>query len=66
MPTDPTKPDRPPGRDYRDEPTFWFASLEVARERGDFERAAEAKRQLRRLGVIVHFERPAAKEGGAR
>jgi len=43
--------------DYRDAPTYWFAALEIARERDDFERAAEAQRQLRRLGVIVRYER---------
>jgi len=48
------------GHDNRhlDEPTYWFAVLEIARERGDFERAWEAKRQLERLGVRVSYERP--------
>jgi hypothetical protein len=45
-------------RNHRDEPTYWFAILEIARERGDFERAADAKRQLKRLGVSVSYERP--------
>lgn len=53
-------------RDYRDEPMYWFATLEIARERGDFEQAAEAKRELKRLGVIVAFERPQAQAGVAR
>jgi hypothetical protein len=44
--------------DYADEPTYWFAVLEIARERGDFERAAEAVRELERLGVRVWYERP--------
>jgi hypothetical protein len=44
-------------RDHRDAPTYWFAVLEIARERGDFEWAAEAQRQLERLGVIVRFDR---------
>jgi hypothetical protein len=52
-------------RDHQDEPTYWFAVLEIARERGDFERAAEAKRQLRRLGVCVSYERPQTGKGGA-
>jgi hypothetical protein len=51
----PTQPDQT--CDYRDAPTYWFAVLEIARERGDFERAAEAKRQLERLGVTVSYSR---------
>ena len=43
-------------RDHRQNPTFWFAVLEIARERGDFERAAEAKRELKRLGVSIVYE----------
>ena len=39
-------------REYRDEPAYWFGLLEIARERGDFERAAEAQRELRHL--VVH------------
>lgn len=38
-------------------PTAWFAVLEMAREREDHERAADAIRQLRRLGVEVRFSR---------
>lgn len=38
-------------------PTAWFAVLERARLDEDHERAAEAIRQLRRLGVHVRFER---------
>lgn len=52
-------------RDHRDEPTYWFAVLEISRERGDFERAAEAKRELRRLGVCVSYEKPQTKTGVA-
>ncbi len=39
-----------------DSPVAWFAVLEDARKRGDRDRAAEAIRQLRRLGVVVAFE----------
>jgi hypothetical protein len=42
-------------RDHRQEPTYWFAVLEISRERHDHERAAEAIRELRRLGVQVRF-----------
>jgi hypothetical protein len=52
--------------DHRDEPTYWFVVLEIARERGDFARAAEAQRQLERLGVSVRYGRPRQREGGAR
>jgi hypothetical protein len=41
--------------DYRDSPVFWFVRLEKAREHRDFEKAAEAVRELRRLGVDVRF-----------
>jgi hypothetical protein len=50
-------------RDHRDEPTYWFAVLEIAREQCDFERAADAKRQLRRLGVCVSYEKPQTGKG---
>jgi len=36
-------------------PTAWFAVLERANESGDVERAAQALRELRRLGVIVRY-----------
>ena len=42
--------------EYRDSPVFWFVRLEKAREREDHERAAEAIRELRRLGVEVRFK----------
>lgn len=35
--------------------TVWFARLERAKAQNDFEAAAEAVRQLRRLGVKVAF-----------
>jgi hypothetical protein len=38
-----------------DMPLYWFAALERAVAQGDFERAAEAQRNLRRLGVEVAF-----------
>lgn len=49
-------------RDHRDEPTYWFALLEIAREKGDYEAAAEAVRQLKRLGVSVSYSRRKAEE----
>lgn len=38
-----------------DSPVAWFFVLEKARIANDYERAAEAIRQLRRLGVHVRF-----------
>jgi hypothetical protein len=46
---------------YREQPTYWFAVLESALERGDLERAADAQRELNRLGVRVSYERLAPK-----
>ncbi|MDD4888706.1 MAG: hypothetical protein PHU85_02155 [Phycisphaerae bacterium] len=45
--------------DPRDCATAWFVVLERARLDNDFERGAEAQRQLVRLGVKVRFFRPA-------
>jgi hypothetical protein len=44
--------------EHLDAPVYWFVVLEEARERGDVEMVKEALRQLRRLGVEVHFRRP--------
>ena len=41
-----------------DWPLWWFARLEAAVERGDHEAAAEAQRELERLGVHVRYGRP--------
>jgi hypothetical protein len=40
-----------------DHPVYWFALMEHARERGDFESAAHAKGQLERLGIRVTYGR---------
>ena len=50
--------------DHREQPTYWFAILEIAREKGDFEQAAEAQRQLKRLGVHVRYKPPRIAEVG--
>jgi hypothetical protein len=39
----------------RDWPLWWFARLEAAIERGDYQTAALAQRELERLGVTVLF-----------
>lgn len=36
--------------------SVWFARLERAKNLHDFERAAEAVRKLRRLGIVVTFD----------
>jgi hypothetical protein len=41
----------PDGFDPTTSPVYWFVKLETAVEKGDFEAAAEAQRELRRLGV---------------
>jgi len=44
-----------------DWPLWWFAQLEAAVERGDHQAAADAQRELARLGVRVSYGRPRAK-----
>lgn len=43
---------------HLDSPSYWFCVLEIARERNDYERAALAVRELRRLGVTIRFATP--------
>jgi hypothetical protein len=59
-------PIAPAPADHREHPTYWFGVLEIARERGDFARAAEAQRELRRLGVIVRYRTHQLNREGAR
>jgi hypothetical protein len=47
----------PPPTDW---PLYWFARLEKAVEQGDHQGAAEAQRELARLGVRVAYGRPHA------
>jgi hypothetical protein len=47
----------PPPTDW---PLYWFARLEKAVEEGDHQAAAEAQRELARLGVRVAYGRPKA------
>jgi hypothetical protein len=44
-------------RDAAESPVAWFAELERARTRNDFDRASEAVRELARLGVVVKYRR---------
>jgi hypothetical protein len=41
-----------------DWPLYWFARLEKAVQEGDHQSAAEAQRELARLGVRVAYGRP--------
>jgi hypothetical protein len=50
--------------EYRNSPVVWFCILEQAKQQNDFERAAEAKRQLERLGVVVKYRRIVKPQGG--
>ena len=48
----------------KDSPFAWFGKMMIAIEDGDFHRATEAQRELRRLGWTVDQTLPAqAKEG---
>ncbi len=49
-----------------DWPGWWFFRLEAAVEAGDHQAAAEAQRELARLGVRVSYGRPNAKRQEAR
>jgi hypothetical protein len=46
--------------EIRDSSIYWFFTLEAAKDRGDFETAARAQRELRRLGITVTYRRRAA------
>ena len=55
------KPTTHDDHEYRDSPVAWFAMLERAIRDGDYERAAVAQRELKRLGVKVKFPASAVK-----
>lgn len=44
--------------DCTDQPLYWFAILDRAVQQGDHVTAAEAHRELARLGVRVAYGRP--------
>ena len=44
-----------PDKAITEYPFYWFALLEQAAGDGDFQQAAEAQRQLARLGVTVIY-----------
>jgi hypothetical protein len=45
--------------DATDSPTAWFAAMERARQTDNYELAARAERELKRLGVTVNWARRA-------
>lgn len=49
--------------DYNESPVAWFVVLEQARKQNDFERAAEAQRELQRLGVNVKYRKQTTTPG---
>jgi hypothetical protein len=50
-----------------DDPLPWLLTLEIARQRGDFIKAATAQRELERLGVRVTYgNRPAQQPASVR
>ena len=62
--------DRQPAREsdrFEESPIAWFGEMLLARDRNDFRRAAEAERQLSRLGWSVRYRKPRpGQEGGSR
>jgi hypothetical protein len=50
-------PDRSTDR-AQDSPAAWFVELLLAKDQGDFQQAAEAQRQLARLGWSVQYRKP--------
>jgi hypothetical protein len=48
-----------PAEDFEatEQPVYWFCKLEDAMDRGDLQDAAEAQRELARLGVRVTYDR---------
>ncbi len=51
-------------REASESPTAWFATLELARARQDYQLMAQAERELERLGVAVQFARPETRRQG--
>lgn len=46
------------GFEIKNSPIAWFYILEDARRHGDFNRAAEAQRELARLGIKIQYTHP--------
>jgi len=48
--------------DFDNSPVVWFSIMELEAGRGNFDKAAEAKRELERLGVSVRLRGKLAKQ----
>lgn len=59
-------PSGPPPERFEESPIAWFSELLLAKDRGDFQRAVEAQRELERLGWTVRFRKPRPKRGGTK
>ena len=57
----PTKRDT---NNYRDQPLYWFTIYETAMDKGNYQLAATAQRELRRLGIVVRHVRTERSEDG--
>lgn len=42
--------------DLTNNPVLWFTTMQIEAERGNFDKAAQAKKELERLGVFVRFK----------
>lgn len=51
--------------DVSSSPTYWFCILEQSRLSGNFQAAADAKRELKRLGVDVRYRLSASAAEGS-
>jgi hypothetical protein len=44
---------------FKDSPVYWFVLLDAALDRGQYEAATRARRELHRLGIRVTYGSPA-------
>jgi hypothetical protein len=61
-----TRPNETTEEPFRpeDSPIAWFCEMLLAADRGDFQRAAEAQRELARLGFVISRHKPRADKKG--
>lgn len=48
----------PKAERFEDSPIAWFGEMFLAKDRGDFRRAARAQSELARLGWVVNYRHP--------
>jgi hypothetical protein len=51
---------------HTDTPLYWLVILDQAVQQGEHQAAAEAQRELARLGVQIHYGRPRPARQGRR